>query len=78
MSTPYPLEIWTIDSYLEEGYTANAWCHLCRAWLVPPDLGALRRQGFGEKPLRDVGLNCPVHGVPLGFTIRSTPSFGHR
>jgi hypothetical protein len=74
----YPLDIWTINSYLEEGYTANAWCHLCKAWLEPPDLAALRDQGFGDKPLRDLGLACPHHKVPVGLTIRSTPGFGHR
>jgi hypothetical protein len=78
MSTTYPLEIWTINSYLQTGYTAEAWCHDGCGWIGQPDLAALAAQGYGEKPLRDLGLACPVHSRPVGLTIHPSPGFGNR
>lgn len=74
----YPLEIWTIRSYVEQGYSANTWCHACRRWLDPPDLPSLLAQGHGDRPLRDLGLACPYCGNGVGLTIRPTPGFGHQ
>jgi hypothetical protein len=77
MLTTYPLELWTIHSYIDHGYTASVWCP-CTGWLTPPNLPALAADGYGEKPLRDLGLACPRCRQPVGLTICPTPGFGNR
>lgn len=76
--TTYPVEIWTVRSYVEEGYSASLWCEACREWRGSPDLPALVAAGQGEKPLRDLPLTCARCRGRLGLTIKPSPGFGNR
>lgn len=76
-TTTYPLEIWTIDSYLANGYTASSWCHGCHAWKESPDLARLKADGHGPQPLRDLKRRCSDCGRLLDHTIHPSPGFAH-
>lgn len=73
--TTYPLTIWTIAEQLENGYTVDQQCPRGHGARSAVDLAGLKAAGFGDRPIRSLGLKCGYCDSRLVFTIHPSPRF---